>query len=248
MVASQIQCYNNFLAGLVAQHTKVLHFITYRKNKINGMAFEDVLKQNTFLPSCIECSKVLICNDEDKYINYKNNVHHWTTSYCWNSFIPMLMENLDIKIDILQFEEIPYIWNKCNFSYHRMNGLQFKISDFNGNTLTGNHDVLRCVNDCPTPVLSMYHSLFRLSHQSGKISSLNGRPILSRVVVNCDSMAIPVIPILACYCKDMLVIDNRTGKNFNFSEIALQFHPTHYISLFTEENFLFNAKHMKNLE
>lgn len=60
-------------------------------------------------------------------------------------------------------------------------------------------------------------------------------------------MAIPVIPILACYCKDMLVIDNRTGKSFNFSKIALQFHPTHYISLFTEENFLFNAKHIKNL-
>lgn len=57
-------------------------------------------------------------------------------------------------------------------------------------------------------------------------------------------MAIPVLPILACFCKQLLVVDNRSGKNLNYMKMIVDFKPTHYIALFTEENFLFNHKHI----
>ena len=188
--------------------------------------------------------KVVIENDSDKYIAYKNNVHHWTTKYVWEKFIPILMNLLHINFNQNQFVKIPYIWNTCDFSYHDLQNAKFNIKMFDsGKEEIGYHEILRNVNNCPFMVLSCYHSLFKLAHCSGTIMNLNDA-LLQRVAVNCDSMAIPIIPILACFCKNMIVVDNRSGKNLNYMKMIVDFKPTHYIALFTEENFLFNHKHI----
>ena len=75
----------------------IFHYITYRKNKIQNMQFNDVLKIPINLPKNIHLKKILVENDNDKYLNYKNNAHHWTTKYCWDYFIPQLMK-LQLKI------------------------------------------------------------------------------------------------------------------------------------------------------
>lgn len=237
------QKYIQFINDL--QLCKLLHFVIYRKNKISNMSFDELLKMQINLPNY---KKIILENDIDKYTAYKNNVHHWTTSYVWNSFIPVLLNQLNLKIDEKQFVKIPYIWNTCDFSYHNKIDAKFKILQFEKNKEEiGNHEILRNTNNCPFMVISCYHSLFKLSHESGMITNLNDAPI-NKIAINCDSMAIPVLPILACFCKQMLVIDNRTSKNKNYMKLIIDFKPQYYISLFTEENFLFQHKYIKNIE
>lgn len=242
-----IQKYNQFLGALSNINCQLFHFITYRKNKIAEMPFDKVLHMPIYLPQSLHMQKVVIENDKDKYVAYKNNVHHWTTKYVWEKFIPILMNLLHINFNQNQFVKIPYIWNTCDFSYHNLQNAKFKIKMFDNNKEEiGDHEILRNVNNCPFMVLSCYHSLFKLAHCSGTIMNLNDA-LLPRIVVNCDSMAIPIIPILACFCKNMLVIDNRSGKTLNYMKMIIDFKPTHYIALFTEENFLFNQKYIKQI-
>lgn len=42
-------------------------------------------------------------------------------------------------------------------------------------------------------------------------------------------MAIPIIPILACYFDEILCLDNRTNQSFK--KIIEKFNPTHYIAI-----------------
>lgn len=242
-----IQKYTQFIRTLSSINCQLLHFITYRKNKIAGMPFDQVLHMSTYLPQVLHMQKIIIENDNDKYIAYKNNVHHWTTKYVWEKFISVLMNALHINFNPNQFVKIPYVWNTCDFSYHNLQNTKFKIKMFDSNKEeVGDHEILRNTNNCPYMILSCYHSLFKLAHCSGIITNLNNA-ILQRVVVNCDSMAIPIIPILACFCKNMLIIDNRSGKKLNYMKMIIDFKPTHYIALFTEENFLFNQKHINQI-
>ena len=246
-LSNLINRYSQFLSSLHAGKCQMWHFATYRKNKIAGMPFERVLQQPAYLPQALHFQKVIIENDSDKYIAYKNNVHHWTTRCVWNKFLPMLMHLLRVDFQQDKFVEIPYIWSTCDFSYHNLPNAKFKIKVFEiGKEEVGDHEVLRSVNNCPYMSISCYHSLFKLSHLSGAIENLRDAPI-QRIAVNCDSMAIPVLPILACFCKHLLVVDNRTGKSKNYMKAIIDFKPQHYISLFTEENFLFNQKHIKQI-
>ena len=242
------QKYNQFLGALTSAKCQLFHFVTYRKNKIAGIPFEQVLYMPTYLPQSLNMQKVVIENDSDKYTAYNNNVHHWTTKYVWEKFIPKLMNTLHINFNQNQFIKIPYIWNTCDFSYHNLQNAKFKIKMFDNNREEiGDHEILRNINNCPYMSISCYHSLFKLSHQSGFIENLGNSLPIQRIVVNCDSMAIPVLPILACFCEQLLVVDNRTGKNKNYMKTIIDFKPQHYISLFTEENFLFNQKHIKQI-
>lgn len=246
MILDLIQKYKTFISALILNKCCVNHYIIYRKNKIQNISFSDVVQMPMHLPQNVPFKKILIENDKDKYTSYKNNAHHWTTQYCWENFIPLLMRDLNVKFDQSAFVKIPYLWNTCDFSYHNNKIAKFKIKPFGKNEEIGEHEILRNTNNCPFMILSCYHSLFKLAHCSGTIVNLNNA-LLQRVAINCDSMAIPIIPILACFCKNILVIDNRSGKNLNYMKIIVDFKPTHYISLFTEENFLFNHKHIAQI-
>lgn len=101
------------------------------------------------------------------------------------------------------------------------------------------------MNDCPNPMLSLFHSLFILAHRSGYILNETCENNL-KLAVNTDSMSIPVIPVLASLVKEVLVVDNRTGMS-NLKDEIMRFAPTHYLSLFTEENFIVNKKHIMNI-
>lgn len=242
-----IQKYNQFLGALSNINCQLFHFITYRKNKIAEMPFDKVLYMPIYLPQSLHMQKVVIENDKDKYVAYKNNVHHWTTKYVWEKFIPILMNLLHINFNQNQFVKIPYIWNTCDFSYHNLQNAKFKIKMFDNNKEEiGDHEILRSVNNCPYMSISCYHSLFKLSHQSGYIENLKNAPI-QKIAVNCDSMAIPVLPILACFCEQLLIIDNRTNQRQNYIKMLVNFKPQYYIALFTEENFLFNQKYIKQI-
>lgn len=59
-------------------------------------------------------------------------------------------------------------------------------------------------------------------------------------MVNCDSMSIPVIPLLMPFFSEILVLDNRTAMSFK-NEIN-RFCPTHYLALGLVRNFVQYSK------
>ena len=241
-----ISAYSVFLAQLESIGCMTWHYIAYRNGKIQGKTANDLMRVSLKLPSQQNMTKLLV-NDNDKYMSYKNNVHHWTTQYCWKTVIPLILSQFSINIDTIIFKKIMYVWNDCDFSYHEpISAIKYQLQDFStGQNYTGD-DVLRNINNCPHLEISLYHSLCRLAHKSGKISnfSLNSH---RKLVVNCDSMAIPIIPILANFFDQMLVIDNRSKCMKNCIQQVLAFQPTHYIAVFTEENFLYSMMHVNNL-
>ena len=230
--------------------TKVLHAITYRNGKIPGKTAKELANQPLALPHAGKTLKFIIDADESKYVNYVGNEHHWTTSYCWLEAIPKIFDALEIPFASESFKKVKFVWNDCDFSYHQpIQEMKFEVEDFvTKNKISGSYDVLRNINLCPKLQYSysLYHMLFRLAHTSGVIKNLTTKT-LSRLVVNCDSMAIPIIPILALFFKETLVIDKRTKDNPGYWKKLLAFRPTHYLGLFTEYNFLVDYKHCKNL-
>lgn len=240
--------YTYFLAKI--KNCKHLHAITYRNGKILNKTAKELASQPTSLPLSEKVVKFIIDQDKDKYINYVGNSHHWTTEYCWNTAIPQIFSGFGLNLDKTQFNLIKFIWNNCDFSYHQqLKEMKFEVEDFvTKNKISGGHDVLRNINLCPKLQYSysLYHMLFRLAHTSGIIKNLSINQDL-RLAINCDSMAIPIIPVLVPFFKEILVIDRRTKENPRYWQKILAFKPTHYLALFTEYNFLVEFKQYKNL-
>lgn len=59
--------------------------------------------------------------------------------------------------------------------------------------------------------------------------------IPKRLLINCDSMSVPIIPVIATYFNEILVCDNRKSKSY--CEEIVNFNPTHYLCMLTVNNF-----------
>lgn len=232
--------------------TNSLHVVIYNSEswKIPGKTVKELASQSLVLPKNGKAVKFIIESDDGKYVKYAGNQHHWTTTYCWREVLPTIFEHLGLQFDESLFQKINFIWNDCDFSYHQpIQEMKFEVEDFvTKNKISGSYDVLRNINLCPKTLhsYSLYHMLFRLAHTSGIIKNISTKST-SRLAVNCDSMAIPIVPILAPFFKETLVIDKRTKNNPKYWQKLLAFKPTHYLALFTEYNFLIAHKHCKNL-
>ena len=81
------------------------------------------------------------------------------------------------------------------------------------------------------PTHSEYHRLFRGAHACCVIINENIDNENS-IFISGDSMMIPLIPIFACYYKEVVYMDNRDGKSHKeyfegktFDELLLCFSP-----------------------
>ena len=109
-----------------------------------------------------------------------------------------------------------------DFSYHvPLFQHQFTLTDLYSNrVIHGDASQLRKVglNEYD---LSPYHQLFRLSHRSCKLVN-ETIETNNKIVFNTDSMSIPIIPILANYFREILVIDvrdNTKDKSYGFRDM-----------------------------
>lgn len=245
---TKIESYNNFITKLQSNNVQILHAITYRNNKISNQTAESLSRLNLNINEDVgKILKFIIDNDKYKYIDYVGNSHHWTTSYCWNIAIRKILTCFNIEFSENHFKKIPFLWNNCDFSYHDPLYGKFTVS-VNNKIFKGDTNVLRNINRCPNLLYSwsLYHMLCILSHESGLIQNEICKS--GNLVINCDSMAIPLIPLLSNYFRNILVIDKRTTINYNNISKITQFNPTHYLAIFTEDNILNNFKHISNLE
>lgn len=153
------------------------------------------------------------------YTGYFPNEHHIKTTYIWEHYMDPIFSFLEIPLDKTQFEPHPYYdeSGKYDLSFHDpidKANTSFTYFDINMYKTEGTFDILRLVeleNSGFRNPLSRYHNLFYGYHSNARI--YNNKPITDiKMLVVCDSMMIPIIPVLAYYCKELTVVDNRERK------------------------------------
>lgn len=185
----------------------------------------------------------------DFYSNFKLNEHHWTTQWCWKNIIPVLYHRLFKKcFPENNFKLVEFKYQSFNLSYHEyINDNSFYFHDFTRNIeLNGDQQILRDINEnIIDSTATKYHRLFTGFHS---IALIRNNIIESddKLLLNCDSMSIPLIPIFANFFKEILVVDNRT--NISYSKLIKDFNATHYVCLMLSTSYYKQNKHISNLK
>ena len=173
--------------------------------------------------------KIESLNPHDRYVNYPN-CHHYTTKF-WYSHLNDIMNYLNVKeFNVNDFTLVEDVCDNDNYSFlYPIKDFKFKASglyyDFYSSPdikLSIGLDNVKCggfnIISHGTQNMSLfleseyfntkYHQLFRYSHENIKIEnlSIDSNRIL---VVSGDSHTVPLIPILCCYFKKVIVLDNR---------------------------------------
>lgn len=131
--------------------------------------------------------------------------------------MPILASVLDIQFNKDDFTRIPY---KTHYSYY------VPIHKFNVNVFSSDKDILHGDNtilqDTASTYLSKcpcnrtaYHTLYVFMHRCSIIynnDATNDKVLL----LNCDSMISPLIPILAKYYHETIVLDNRSTRSTKY--------------------------------
>lgn len=161
-----------------------------------------------------EIYKLPVVKSNVLYNGYKDNEHHYTTSYHVNFVLPFLGKLLDFKFNVNDFVLIPNFYNNgsnnFNLSYLKpKNEHKYTITDYTTDiTKEYSFDELCNSTDvCGTK----YHILYRFYHKLSKIVNNEAKTNKS-LFVSCDSQMIPSILPLAEYFHTIYCIDNRTGQ------------------------------------
>lgn len=156
------------------------------------------------------------------YNGYPSNEHHLTTDFYYNVLLPFIKLYIeDFNFNINDFCKVNRI-TKINGRIYDMSYIEPKDKSMlftmskNGVDLfenkpfsylhycDGNFD-----DELPDDVTE-YHKIFRGFHSCCKITN-NVISNNKTIFVTGDSMSIPLIPILCCYFKEVVYMDNRDG-------------------------------------
>ena len=154
------------------------------------------------------------------YSNYKENWHHWTTDYVWNTFIPKLCKELELDFNPDDFIKVNNTdeSGKIDLSYHTPKDdvlVNYENITFNEkrnckiSQLRYNHT--EPVTGLPT--ITFYHRMYLGCHKTSEIINENSKTD-RWLILNTDSMSIPVVPILAVYYRRIIVLDNRNKIDY----------------------------------
>lgn len=142
----------------------------------------------------------------DNYSTYKINEHHLTTATIWNVVFPKFMKDFKLDYNINDYTYVKNYQEGFDLSYHDYN----KEMDIKVITEDGVYDHLRDINGTQ---LTAYHRLFVAPHSIAIVT--NNKSLTNRIIrLNCDSMIIPLIPLIAPYFKKIYVYDYRGNYKF----------------------------------
>ena len=116
------------------------------------------------------------------------------------------MNDFGLKYDINDYTYIKNIQEGFDLSYHNYN------KDMNVKVMVGTkeYNTLRDINGTQ---FTAYHRLFIAPHQIAII--INEKALTKRIIrLNCDSMIIPLIPLIVPYFKKVYVYDYRLNYEF----------------------------------
>ena len=146
--------------------------------------------------------------DLENYSTYKINEHHLTTATIWNIVFPKFMKDFNLDYNIDDYTYVNNIQDGFDLSYHDYNK-KMDIKVFADNKIYTN---LRDINGTQ---LTAYHRLFIAPHKISTI--INNKALTERIIrLNCDSMIIPLIPLIVPYFKKIYVYDYH--GNYKFKE------------------------------
>ena len=154
------------------------------------------------------------------YDGWSTNEHHITTKSYYKMILPFMSLYMDnFKFNIDDFDLVKYYTDDgFDVSYLVLKNTDLKFTiDRNGVLLSEHGDFSSLINmeklweeppckDCKTA----YHYLFRGTHSCCKI--INETIDTDKtILVTGNSMSVPIIPILCCYYKEVVYLDNRDG-------------------------------------
>lgn len=162
----------------------------------------------------------IMMTSNDVYGEYNLNWHHWTTKYVWNVFLPKLCKDLDIDFNPDDFIKIE------NKSENGLFDLSYHIpkidTEVDYENITFNEkrhckiSELRYTHDeavTGLPVITYYHRLYLGCHKTSEIINENSKTD-RMLILNTDSMSIPLVPILTYYFRKIIVLDNRNKIDY----------------------------------
>ena len=83
--------------------------------------------------------------------------------------------------------------------------------------------------------------MFSLAHRCGLIRNKTIKTH-NKLVINTDSMSVPVIPILSCFFREIFVVDFRGGNRPDFEKVVSELNPSHFVNLFMDLNCILGGK------
>lgn len=179
--------------------------------------WEETNNKNIIKANNVKPEYILFTNPQT-YEQWKRNSHHWTTNYIWNNVIPKIVKTFDLPFNENDYEliknEISNEYGTFDVSYHRFKKPQILNFENLSNNEKRTLDMvsIKC-NPNEYKECSDYHCLFRGFHSVCIIK--NSTSLTNKTLIfNCDSMSIPIIPILIPFYKDILILDNRVNKSF----------------------------------
>lgn len=204
----------------------------FKDYRING---KEKFSNNFFdkFTSVIDMQEI----DFPRYVNLKNNEHHYTYKYAYDFFRKVL--SVDYNVEFIQNEWTlkQFIFGSSNLSYMvPKQNIDLLIYDYyDRQNVSGDFSVLRS-----TTQITPYHYNFRFTHKVSKIHNLsnkNGR----RLLINTDSFIVPIIGLLIYYFEYILCLDNR--KFIKTKHIINAFNPTDMLTYMVAKDFelKFNA-------
>ncbi len=142
------------------------------------------------------------------------NHHHWTPFDACNKFLLKIDYIEGIKTDYKHTTKlIDWEMSGKKIKYFVPKSGRYKITDYNGHAICGDSRILY---NTKTP-MSRYH-LYSGSHFITTIDRLD-YPEGPKVLVIGDSMAIPMIMLLATACSKLTYIDNREHHDLSMFNI-----------------------------
>ncbi len=175
------------------------------------------------------------------YMQDPSNEHHWKFDYVWNTVMPYISKKLGISFNPLDFIHI----DTTNTEYSR----HLWHSDFKCVAYcfkTNKVEVFTYKDCCCGGGISQYHNIIRYPHES--ILYTIDSPIQSNrtLLVNSDSMAIPLVPLLLPYYSKILFVDFRWPTKDNDRDMIDRFEFTDYLCLLIAGSYKHNI-HLHNL-
>lgn len=168
--------------------------------------------KNKSLDSC----ENIFVDKNNRYVGYSLNEHHWKTEYVFNVFLPKILKDLNIDFNKDDFIKIN------NFNENNKHDLSFLMPKYDKVVIFRDfqRNIKKSLNiselvvghdehfESPLGEMTYYHRLYRGAHSCSEIIN-NDSATQKTLILNGDSMAIPLIPILSYYYKRILYIDNR---------------------------------------
>lgn len=181
--------------------------------------------------------------DDSTYKTWALNAHHFKPFYHIKHTLPILNMMFDFGFDLSHFDNIKRTSKDgYDISYLKpKNNFLFNVYWYTRNevTILVNYDFLISCNlekreKDGIGNVTEYHAQYRYPHSCSRIvnNTIDNNRIL---FISGDSQFIPIVPVLACYFKEVWMYDNRNNghylerlENTNVTDILFETGATNY--------------------